>query len=147
MRLGFDKVTAYALNAMNRLVHARPEGGWIPVGQIAAECELPEAVLRKVLTRLAHAGLVTGTQGKGYTVAARGRNATILDVLRAMDGSELDREGCFTREGPCEFEARCPLRAACGEIRGFLRERLGAIPLAGMPVDPAGIPICFRQPA
>lgn len=147
MRLGLDRVTSYALCAMNRLVHASAAEGWMPVGRIAAECALPEAVLRKVLTRLSHAGLVTGTQGKGYALAPRGRDATVLDVLRAMNGTDLDREGCFVQEGPCVFEERCPLRAACLQVRDFLRKRFAEIPVAAMPADPAGIPICFRQTA
>ena len=147
MQLSFDKVTSYALCALNRLAHASAGEGPLTASRIATECEVPEAVLRKALLALGHAGFVAGTRGVGYILGPRARQGSVLDVTDALNAMGPGGRGCFVKEGPCPSEDTCPIRSVCGEIRDSLRRRLAAIPLASLPSDGRGFPFCFRKSA
>ncbi len=143
----FDKATSYALCALNRLAHAVPGVPPLTAARIAAECGMPEAVLRKVLHSLGRTGFVAGTRGMGYVLGSRGRSGSVLDVVEALNAMAPGDSGCFVKEGPCLSEDSCPIRHACQEVRAVLRQRLGAIPLSSLPADGQGVPFCFRESA
>lgn len=150
MKLAFDRMTAYAVTALNYLVHVKSatgRGEAIQAARIASDCAIPDATARKVLIRLGRSGLVKGTQGAGYVLTEKGRGASVLDVARALDGAELSRAGCFMKEGPCSMEESCDARAVCREMRSLLVERLGSLRIASLPVDAKGIPVCLREEA
>ncbi len=147
MQFTFNRIVSYALCALNRLAHAMPGEPPLTAARIAAECGMPEAVLRKALQPLSRAGFVTGTRGAGYVLGPRGRIGTVLDVVTALHALELGGSGCFVKEGPCVAEDACPIRGACQEVRSVLRKGLAAIPLASLPADGQGIPFCFRESA
>ena len=68
MQLTVDKTTSYALCALNRLAHAVAGEPPLTAARIAAECGMPEAVLRKALQSMGRAGFVAGTRGAGYVL-------------------------------------------------------------------------------
>ena len=142
----FDRPTAYALCAMNYLVHQ--DGGRdhpATARRIAQACHIPEGILRKSLLSLSRAGLVQGTQGRGYTLSDRGRTASVLDVLEATGGQRsFVSDGCFMHDGPCAKEGRCAARALYQEVQALMRTRLSGLSVLDLPVGPEGIPVCFQ---
>jgi DNA-binding IscR family transcriptional regulator len=145
MDLTLHREGAYAVCVAARLAQAGGERR--TASAIAAECNIPPAILRKTALRLARSGILEGTRGKGYRIPAGGASATLLDVIRPFDGACLERDGCFAKEGACPVAEVCPSRALARRIRHALREGLDAIPVAALPLDARGIPHCFQAEA
>lgn len=143
VRLHLRRSTSYAVCALNRLVHARPAHGEIAARDLAEEVRIPSEPLRKALGRLARAGFVEAVTGLGCRAGARGRAATLLDVVGALGGGDLAREGCLVGGSGCRFAAVCPLAAASAEIRLACAGAFGRVGISALPVGPGGIPVCF----
>lgn len=145
MDLTLHREGAYAVCVAARLAHVRSDGLRHPASEIAAECNIPPAILRKTALRLARSGIVEGTRGRGYRIPAGASPATLLEVVRPFDGSCLDRDGCFAKDGACPAAEVCPARALSRRIRVALRDGLAAISVATLPLDAGGVPHCFQE--
>lgn len=147
MHTRFDRSTAYALCAMNFLVHQGSRGQHPSTArQIAEACHLPEGILRKSMLGLSRAGLVRGTQGRGYTLSLRGEAASVLDVVEAIQGQRsFAAEGCFIHDGPCPKGSACRAREVFQEMQSMVCGRLEALAVSTLPVDTEGAPpVCFQ---
>lgn len=134
MRLDFDRQTAYALAAVNWLSRL-PAGSSATAHGIASSCGLPEAVLRKVLMQLSRAGIVTGSQGKGFVLGPRGRGCSVLGILEALDGFSLSGGRCLVHEKDCPQPETCPLKEASTLIREQIRGNLERIAVSELPIS------------
>lgn len=69
----------------------------------------PESFLSKVLQALARAGLIGSRRGKtgGFTILPRGRQASLHDVIEAIDGP-IHLNVCLTNGESCERSVTCP---------------------------------------
>jgi Rrf2 family protein len=69
----------------------------------------PESFLSKVLQALAHAGLVASQRGQagGFAILPRGRDASMLLVIEAIDGP-LSLNTCLVSDRSCSRQKWCP---------------------------------------
>ncbi|HWG20422.1 MAG TPA: Rrf2 family transcriptional regulator [Terracidiphilus sp.] len=98
----------YAVRVMVHLV-AQPSGRRLSLPSIAAATGAPESFLSKVLQTLARARLILSQRGQagGFEIAPRGRQATMLEVIEAVDGP-IRLNVCLTSGKSCARKLWCP---------------------------------------
>ena len=98
----------YAVRVMIQLA-ASPADGRVSLPALAKATGAPESFLSKVLQALAHAGLISSRRGQagGFRIAPRGRAASMLDVIEAIDGA-ICLNLCMIPGRSCSRKARCP---------------------------------------
>src|SRR5579871_1670752 len=98
----------YAIRVMIHLA-GLPPGTWARQPQLAAAADCPPQFLSKVLQRLARAGLLISHRGNtgGFELAAAHRNASILEVVEAIEGP-LRLNACVGSGGSCVRRCWCP---------------------------------------
>jgi Rrf2 family protein len=76
---------------------------------VAAATGAPESFLSKVLQALTRGGLLVSQRGQtgGFEVSARGRKASIRDVIEAVDGP-IHLNVCLTSGKTCARQDWCP---------------------------------------
>jgi Rrf2 family protein len=85
--LGINRETDYAGRIV--LFFARqPDGTRSTAQEVAGICLVPRAIVRRVVTRLTRAGILTSTRGSGggISLARPPVQITLLDVVEAMEG-------------------------------------------------------------
>lgn len=89
--MNLQKGTRYALCAAAALARGW-SGGPVTVAHVAADNDLPRAVVAKVFQQLVHAGLVVGTRGTrgGYRLARSPHAITVLDVIDVFESRRSD---------------------------------------------------------
>ena len=70
--------------------------------EIAKSLSVSEWHLSKVLQRLARSGIIRSVRGPGggYTLAGKGADVTLLEVLEAIDGP-FEPDDCLMRSNNC----------------------------------------------
>jgi Rrf2 family protein len=83
------------------------ERAMLPV--LAEASEAPESFLSKVLQALARGGLISSRRGKsgGFAILPRGREASMLEVIEAIDGP-ICLNQCLTSGIGCDRRTWCP---------------------------------------
>jgi Rrf2 family protein len=99
----------YAVRVMIHLA-SQPEGTVVSKTVLAKASESPESFLSKILQTLARAGLIQARRGVvgGFSLLARGAQATLLDVVESIDGP-IALNVCLN-SGECRREAECAAR-------------------------------------
>jgi FeS assembly SUF system regulator len=100
---------------------------------VAAETQLPQATVAKLLKALARAGVVAAARGAagGYRLARPATAISIADVVAAIDG-EIGVTQCSVHEPGCERTNFCPTRPHWQRINAAVGDALAAISLADM---------------
>lgn len=98
----------YAVRVMVYLA-TLPENQRALLPEVARATEAPESFLSKVLQSLAHAGLIISRRGKagGFAILARGRSASMRDVIEAVDGP-ICLNVCLNGGKDCDRRLWCP---------------------------------------
>jgi Rrf2 family protein len=133
----------YALRATLALA-ALPPGARLCLSELAGECEAPPAYLYKVLQSLAKGGLLAAHRGVtgGYELAPRARDASVLDVLEAVNGLPL-LNTCVLAGG-CHRAPSCPAHPVWHLAQERMRDALAGVrignladrrPGAGLPAE------------
>ncbi len=109
----------YALRVMIHLA-SQPDGTKLRLKVLSAAADAPETFLGKLLQSLCHAGLVVSSRGPdgGFELAGPARNATVLDVVEAIEGP-LTLNACLTEAG-CDRKSRCPAHPVWTEAQQAL---------------------------
>lgn len=97
--------------------------------ELANASEVSPAFLSKVLQRLVRSGMIASRRGKkgGFELLERGRTATLLEILQALDGvPELNL--CLAAHG-CTRSPRCAAHPIWEEAQTRMREVLSAATL------------------
>jgi len=99
--------------------------------QVSAEMEIPRTFVSQILGDLVHAGLAVSSFGKdgGYRLARPAAEISLLEVVEAGEGP-LSPETCALGDGPCRWEAVCPLHESWIGASSALRGELAATSLA-----------------
>jgi Rrf2 family protein len=99
--------------------------------QVSAEMGVPRTFVSQILGDLVHAGLAVSSFGKdgGYRLARPPAEVSLLEVVEAGEGP-LSPQTCALGDGPCRWEAVCPLHESWGAASSALREELAAMSLA-----------------
>jgi Rrf2 family protein len=130
--LALTKKTGYALVAMGYLARLG-DGQVASARQIAAELDVPGALLMNVLKELAAAGYIESVRGArgGYRLACDPDEVSLADVLFALEGPVRLSEcllGQAGRDGECSetLMARCqaggPLHRVQRKLSDFLKK-------------------------
>jgi Rrf2 family protein len=97
--------------------------------ELADAAEVSPAFLSKILQRLVKSGLVASRRGKkgGFELLDRGRAASLLDILGALDGvPELN--ACLT-SGGCPRSSWCAAHPIWEEAQNRMHDVLSAATL------------------
>jgi Rrf2 family protein len=100
---------------------------------LASVTEAPESFLSKVLQSLAHAGLISSRRGKlgGFTILTRGREATMLQVVEAVDGP-ICLNVCLNGGKDCDRKATCPAHPVWARAQRAMLDVLMSVTVSSM---------------
>ena len=86
-----------------------PEGSRALLTDLARETETPESFLSKIMQALTRGKLITSQRGKsgGFELLARGRAASMYDVIEAIDGP-IHLNTCLVSDRRCDRAVWCP---------------------------------------
>jgi Rrf2 family transcriptional regulator, iron-sulfur cluster assembly transcription factor len=127
---GIGKHTDYAARVLIHLA-ALETGACAQVGEIAEKRVLPAPFVRRVVARLAAAGLLRTRRGsRGGVRLARPPGAiSLLDVVRAMEGGiVLNR--CVSAGRDCPLGRECPVQGVWAAATFRVEEYLDSVTIA-----------------
>jgi Rrf2 family protein len=121
----------YALRATLTLA-GLPAGARLRLSELADDCDVPPAYLYKVLKSLARSGLLSPHRGVtgGYELAPRARDASVLDVVEAVNGLAL-LNTCVLAGG-CHRAPACPAHPVWRQAQERMREVLAGARIADL---------------
>ena len=104
----------------------------IPAAEIAAKYEVSPHHLAKVLSELAHAGIVESVRGVGggYRFAGNARRLTLMDVIQLFE--DFAPQGTERRETGLSMPVDLALDAVLSEIDQIARATFSSITVATM---------------
>ncbi len=122
-----SRETDYAARVLLHLA-LQGEGERTTAQQIAAQRLIPKALVRRVVTRLAAAGLIVTTRGSdgGISLARPASEISLLEVVEAMEGP-MALNQCVTEPGICPLVPACSVHVAWVHARDVIRTHLQGI--------------------
>lgn len=135
----------YAVRVMIHLA-ASPAEQRILLPDLAAATEAPESFLSKVLQALARAGLIDSKRGQtgGFQISARGLDASMRDVIEAIDGP-ICLNVCLISGRSCHRKAQCPAHPVWEQAQMAMLDVLAHAKIADMAAEP--LPGCYARGA
>lgn len=123
----------YVVRSALALARAWPAGEARKIREVVAEMGVPQTFASQILADLVKAGLAISKAGKGggYRLSRPPEEIPLLDVVEAGEGP-LRSERCALGDGPCRWDAVCPLHQTWGAATNALRQVLGATTLADL---------------
>ena len=131
----------YSIRALLAL-GALPAGRILSAGRLARAAKVAEPLLRKLLQKLARAGVVESAKGAGggFRLSRRPRGISILEVIEPVQG-RLAINRCFLGRRRCPRQGRCRVSRKLAGIQERLVAFFKGISLAdlmaGKPVPAA----------
>lgn len=106
-------------------------GDIVQIADISRAWDVPETFLRKIIARLARAGLVTSYRGNGggIALARPASELTLLDVIEAAEG-ELALNACLIVPAVCHHAPWCAAHTVWCDVQAKVREMLAGRTLA-----------------
>ncbi|MCS7286673.1 MAG: Rrf2 family transcriptional regulator [Anaerolineae bacterium] len=119
-----NRETDYAIRVILYLA-MQPEGTRVSAKRLAVEKVIPKAFTRRILTRLAKAGLLKSLKGLkgGVYLAKMPSQISILEVMEAV-GRVPRVSPCIEDPRACPFTSTCPVRELWIDIDKELKEHL-----------------------
>lgn len=116
---GYGKMSGCAVAAVSSLAEVHRHGTPLSSAQIAANRNLSQPLVAKVLTQLSQHGIVNGTRGPGggYRLTRDPAKISIFEIVELFEGHR-DPSSCPFGPGWCGVGELCPLHndlAALGE--------------------------------
>src|SRR5450755_4323512 len=121
----------YVVRSALCLARAYDSGGYRKIREVVAEVDVPQTFASQILADLVHAKLATSKAGKdgGYRLVRAPALISLLDVIEAGEGP-LRAERCALGDGPCRWDAVCPLHESWKAATDAMRTVLAGITLA-----------------
>jgi len=143
--LTINRETDYAARVILHLA-LQPAGSRATARQIAEQRLIPRALVRRVVTRLATAGLIVTARGNdgGIGLARPPAEITLLDVVEAMEGP-LALNQCTIEPQLCPLMVVCTVHRAWMRARDALRAELGRVTFTAL-AQKGGIPPAETSP-
>jgi Rrf2 family protein len=140
MNMTLSKRGDYVMRSAIFLARAFDQAGHRKIREVVADTNVPTTFASQVLADLVRAGLATSRSGRegGYRLTRPPSDITVLEVVEAAEGP-LRAERCALGEGPCRWEAVCPLHETWSEATAMLRDLLARTSLAEMASRDAAI--------
>ncbi|HUZ19884.1 MAG TPA: Rrf2 family transcriptional regulator [Acidimicrobiales bacterium] len=123
----------YVVRSAIALARALERGNAIKIREVVADTKVPTTFASQILADLVRAGLASSKAGRdgGYRLERPPEEITVLEVVEAAEGP-LRAERCALAEGPCRWDAVCPLHETWSAATAALREVLAATTLADL---------------
>lgn len=141
--LRMTKQADYAIVLMTQLV-SEPQRQ-LNASEIAAQTELPQPIVSKILKLLARRELLVSHRGAkgGYRLARAAEEISVAEIIEAVEGPIAITECVDETPGECSQEPICPVRGNWQRINGAVRHALEEITLREMthPVSPTLVTI------
>ena len=98
---------------------------------VALNTQAPYRFLRKIVRRMAAAGLVESTRGRGGGLRLKRapRTISLLDIVTVMGASGVKLSLCLTRPGGCSRATRCRVHRELQSVQDVVDKRLQALTL------------------
>lgn len=131
MNMTLSKRGDYVVRSALALARAWPSGEQRKIREVVAEMGVPPTFASQILADLVRAGLATSKAGKdgGYRLARSPEQISMVEVVEAGEGP-LRSERCALGDGPCRWDAVCPLHDTWRSATEALRQALGQTSLA-----------------
>jgi Rrf2 family protein len=125
--IGISRQADYAIRIVVHLA-SLPEGDQEAVRRIAEERLLPLSFVRRIVARLAAAGILRTSRGMGggIQLARPAADISLLDVVRVIEGP-IGLNQCVTAQHTCPFATRCPVQAAWSKVTRDLEKSMEEI--------------------
>ncbi len=122
----------YAVRVMIQLAVPAADGR-VSLPALAKATGAPESFLSKVLQALARAGLISSRRGQagGFRISPRGRAASMLEVIEAIDGA-ICLNVCMVPGRSCARKAHCPAHPVWVEAQQAMLAVLSGTTVAEM---------------
>lgn len=122
----------YAVRIMIHLA-GLPDNERVLLPTLAAAANAPASFLSKVLQALTRAGLIASRRGQqgGFEILPQGRNASVLDVVEAIDGP-IRLNVCLDHCGVCSRKHWCPANPVWQKAQDAMLEVLRSSKVADM---------------
>jgi Rrf2 family transcriptional regulator, cysteine metabolism repressor len=123
------KETDYAIRALIHIA-ALPDRS-STASTISEKERIPWLFLRRVLQKLAAAGVLRSTKGRGggFLLVRRPDRVTMLDVIQVFQG-DVEMNQCMVKGIPCCNRPTCPVRRRLKAVEKVLKRELAAITIA-----------------
>lgn len=107
---GIGRQTDYAARIVLHLA-SLPPGSQLTAGEISAARILPAPFVRRIVGRLAAAGILRTSRGArgGVSLARPAEEISLLDILRAMEGGVV-LNACVDDAAACPLTPSCPVQ-------------------------------------
>ena len=131
MKLELSSEGRYALRALVYLARDAGSGELVTADRISNEAVVPRRVLARVMAKLARAGLVETSEGRGggSRLARPPEEVTLRDAVEAVDGP-FEITHCIMLQRPCGEGRPCALHDAWVEGQNAILKHLGTRNLA-----------------
>ncbi len=131
MNMTLSKRGDYVVRSALALARAWPAGESRKIREVVAEMGVPQTFASQILADLVRAGLATSKSGKdgGYRLSRDPSAISLVEVVEAGEGP-LRSERCALGEGPCRWDAVCPLHETWRAATDALREALASTNLS-----------------
>ena len=131
MKLELSSEGRYALRALVYLAREVDRVELVTADIISVEAAVPRRLLARVMAKLARAGLVETSEGRGggSRLARPPDEVTLRDAVEAVDGP-FEITHCIMQQRPCGEGRPCALHDAWAEGQNVILEHLGARTLA-----------------
>ncbi len=125
--LGIGRHTDYAARIVLHL-SCLPEGTQVTADEISRKRLLPPSFIRRIVGRLATAGILRTTRGAGGGVALARKpgEISLLDVVAAMEGG-VTLNACVDTPRSCPLAEACPVQRAWTGVTRSLEAELDAV--------------------
>ncbi|HUY29555.1 MAG TPA: Rrf2 family transcriptional regulator [Acidimicrobiales bacterium] len=123
----------YVVRSALCLARAYDSGEHRKLREVVAEMAVPQTFASQILADLVRAGLASSRAGRdgGYRLVRPPDAISLVEVVEAGEGP-LHAERCALGDGPCRWEAVCPLHETWRSATGALRDVLAATTLASL---------------
>lgn len=123
----------YALRTMLE-VATQPFGEITTTTQVSRHRLVPLPFARKIVPRLAAAGLLRTRRGKGggLMLARRPDEISLMAVIDAASSNAIAINRCVLRPETCPLQPTCPVHEVCRLVRDEMVQLLGSVRLSDM---------------
>jgi Rrf2 family protein len=122
----------YAVRVMIYLASPSAKGR-VSLPALAEATGAPESFLSKVMQALTHAGLISSRRGQtgGFQISARGRTASMREVIEAVDGT-ICLNLCLMTGKTCRRKSWCPAHPIWDQAQQAMLDVLSKATVAGL---------------
>ncbi|MHB8191623.1 MAG: RrF2 family transcriptional regulator [Ferrimicrobium sp.] len=140
MNLTLSRKADYVMRAAIALARNYEGAKMLKVREIAGEMAIPRSYTPQILDSLIQAGLVDSKAGKsgGYRLCRDPAEISVLEIIEAGEGP-LKPATCALSDGPCRWDAVCPLHSLMSHAVSEFQQALGNESLAELALRDMGL--------